>query len=490
MDHDYLAKLKQTHATLRLLAADNAPLIIGFVHQVFIQPNQRSVAESELTSRLEDYLFHLRGIHGQSRYPRAARQYLEDWSGGETAFLRKYYTDLSDDPEFDLTPATEKAVEWLQSLEERQFVGTESRLLTVFQLLREIAHNTEQDPQARIAELERQRAAIDAEIEKVLAGQHQPYDPTRVKERFYQVEDTARRLLGDFRQVEHNFRALDRATRERIATSDLAKGDLLDQIFAEHDVIWDSDQGRSFRAFWEFLMSPSRQEELQALLHAVLELPEIRELDSGPFLQSIKFYLMEAGEKVYRTNNLLVEQLRKFLDDQAHLENKRILEIIKTIERRAIAIKDQSPGERDFASVADPKPELDLVMTRGLFSPPRGPLIEALEILEGEAEVDVDALYQQTYVDEQVLRANIRLALQRRPQISLSQLAGRFPIRKGLAELVGYLRIASAESGALIDPVNVETIRFGNTEGRPRQVRLPQIIFTRRSERARKSEEP
>lgn len=54
MDHDYLEKLKQTHPTLRLLAADNAPLIISFLYRIFIQPNQRSVSQSDLTRRLED----------------------------------------------------------------------------------------------------------------------------------------------------------------------------------------------------------------------------------------------------------------------------------------------------------------------------------------------------------------------------------------------------------------------------------------------------
>ena len=138
MDHDYLDNLKRNHPTLKLLAADNVPLIISFLFQVYIQPNQRNVSQSDLTTRLDDFLFRLHEIYGASKYPKTARQYLEDWSNGNSPFLRKYYTDISDEPEFDLTPATEKAIEWLQSLEERQFVGTESRLLTVFALLREI----------------------------------------------------------------------------------------------------------------------------------------------------------------------------------------------------------------------------------------------------------------------------------------------------------------------------------------------------------------
>ena len=83
-----------------------------------------------------------------------------------------------------------------------------------------------------------------------------------MKDRFQQVSSLARELLGDFREVEHNFRRLDRRVREQIATWEGRKGELLEQIFGERDAIADSDQGRSFRAFWDFLMSPARQEEL------------------------------------------------------------------------------------------------------------------------------------------------------------------------------------------------------------------------------------
>jgi flagellar motility protein MotE (MotC chaperone) len=478
MDHDYLEKLKQTHPTLRLLAADNAPLIISFLYRVFIQPNQRSVLHSEISSRLEDYLFHLRDIHGEGKYPKPARQYLEDWAGGRTPFLRKYYTDLSDEPEFDLTPATEKAIEWLQSLEERQFIGTESRLLTVFELLREIVRKTRQDPEVRIAELERQRAEINAEIDKIRSGVVDPYDPTQIKERYFQVEETARRLLADFRQVEYNFRGLDRETRERIATSDKTKGTLLDEIFQEQDVIWDSDQGKSFHAFWEFLMSAPRQAELAELLETVYALEEIRSLEPDAFLAGIKFSLLDAGEKVYKTNNLLVEQLRKYLDDQAYLENRRIMDLVRGIEKLAVELKDAPPSERAFAELDDIKPALDLVMSRGLFVPPKNPEIEDVQVIAGEAAIEVEALYRQNYVDEAELRANIRRALQTRSQVSLRQLVDEYPVRKGLAEVVTYLSLADKDDKALVADDETETFSVTTENGRSRQIELPKLIFT------------
>lgn len=479
MDHDYLDKLKQTHPTLRLLAADNAPLIISFLFRVFIQPNRRSVSQPELTTGLEDYLYHLREIHGEGTYPKTARQYLEDWAGGKTPFLRKYYTQSSDEPEFDLTPATEKAVQWLQSLQERQFVGTESRLLTVFELLREIVRQTQQDPEIRIAELERQKAGIDAEIDRIRCGRMEPHDPTRIKERYYQVEETARRLLSDFRQVEYNFRALDRETRERIALSDRTKGRLLDEIFREQDVIWDSDQGKSFRAFWEFLMSAPRQAELAELLAKVHALEEIRALTPDDFLTDIKFSLLDAGEKVYKTSNLLVEQLRKFLDDQTFLENRHIMDLIRGIEKRAVEIKDDPPAERDLAALDDIKPDLDLVMSRTLFVPPQTPRIDETPVTAGEADIDAQSLYRQSYVDEAQLCANIRKALQSRSQISLSRLVEEFPISKGLAEVVTYLSLADKDDKSLVVENETEILAVTTENGRTRAIELPKVIFTR-----------
>jgi hypothetical protein len=478
MEHDYLEKLKQTHPTLRLLMADNSPLIISFLHLVFIRPNRRSLPQAEISSRLDDYLFLLREIHGEGKYPKTGRQYLEDWANGTTPFLRKYYTNVSDEPEFDLTPATEKAMEWLHSLEERRFIGTESRLLTMFNLLRDLARKTNIDPADRIAELEKQKEEIDGEIERIRLGIVETYDSTQIRERFFQVEETARRLLADFRQVEYNFRALDRAIRERIAVSDKPKGKLLDEIFLEQDAIRDSDQGKSFHSFWEFLISSPRQAELAELLEAVYDLEEVRELHPDPFLSGIKFSLMDAGEKVYKTGAMLVEQLRKYLDEQNYLENRRIMELVRGIEKKAVAIKNAPPVERDFAHLDDVRPELELVMARGLFAPAHNVSIGDSRVTLGEAAIQVEALYRQNFVNESELRGNIRRALQTRPQISLRSLVDLYPISKGLAEVVTYLELAHRGSGLVADD-GEELVTFTTESGVVRQVRLPRVIFVR-----------
>ena len=152
----------------------------------------------------------------------------------------------------------------MQGLTEQTFVGTESRLLTLFELLRQMDQGTQTDPAARLKELQRRRDEIDREMAEIRAGRLLLLDDTALRERFVQFQKLARELLADFREVEQNFRKLDRSVRERIARGDEGKGALLDKILGERDVIADSDQGRSFRAFWDFLMSQARQEEFKS----------------------------------------------------------------------------------------------------------------------------------------------------------------------------------------------------------------------------------
>ncbi|NOQ36808.1 MAG: DUF3375 family protein [Methylococcaceae bacterium] len=479
MEHDYLLKLRQ-QPSWRLLCADNAPLIISFFYRAFIQPNSRSLRQSELTEQLDDTLFHLRQVHGK-KYPKTAKAYLTDWANGDNAFLRKYYSETSDEPEFDLTPASEKAIEWLHSLEQKQFIGTESRLLTVFELLETILQTTETDPNERISELERQRAEIDAEIARLQQGETISYDPRQVKERFYQLEETARSLLMDFRQVEENFRQLDRHTREKIATSNKNKGDLLDEIFGEHDDIGDSDQGKSFQAFWGLLMSPSKQEEFNELIQKVLKLEEVQACEPDELLPKMKYHLLEAGEKVQRTSSSLVEQLRRYLDDQVWLENKRIMSIIHEIEKSAIAIKQEAPKEKDFSFLDDTKAQIALPMSRALFRPPSRPDISQEILSAGTAEFNTDLLYTQHYVDTAMLQARINKALQAQKQITLKELCQQHPLEKGLSELIAYMNIACQDSGnAVVNTDKEIKIAWFNDDGLGKSAMMPSIIFTRK----------
>lgn len=478
LDYATLELLRQNHPAWRLLCAHHAPLVAGFLHRVFIVPNVRNLSQADLVETLEDELFALREQQGAEAFPGTAQSYLNDWAENDKGWLRKFYPAGTDEPHFDLTPATEKALAWLEGLTERAFVGTESRLLTLFDLLRQMSEGSQTDPQVRIAELQKRRSDIDTEIARILAGDIPLLDDTALKDRFQQFLQLARELLTDFREVEHNFRTLDRRVRERIALWEGAKGALLEEIMGERDAIADSDQGKSFRAFWDFLMSQSRQEELSRLLEQVLSLPPILALRPETRLLRVHYDWLEAGEHTQRTVAKLSEQLRRFLDDKAWLENRRIMDILHSIENHALALREDFPSG-DFVYLAETSATVELPLERPLYRPPRKPLIAEMVLDEGDADVDTAVLYAQVVVDRAELTRNIRQELQGVSQISLAEVVLRHPLRHGLAELVAYLQLAGEWPKTAVDDEVQEQVSWQSDAGVMRKATLPRIILLR-----------
>jgi len=488
MDHATLNALRDRHPAWRLLASPHAPLVASFLYRVFVAPNVRVMSEADLTEALEDELFALREQLGPEAYPKAAGEYLNDWAASEKGWLRKFYKPGTDEAQFDLTPATEKAIAWLASLTERPFVGTESRLLTLFALLEQISAGTEADPIKRVADLRAKRDALDAEIACVLAGDVPLLDDTAVKDRFLQFQQLARELLADFREVEHNFRQLDRKVREKIALWEGSKGALLDEIMQDRDAIGDSDQGRSFRAFWDFLMSSQRQEELSERLDRVLQLPAVVALKPDPRTRRVHHDWLEAGEHTQRTVAMLSQQLRRFLDDRAFLENRRILELLHGIESKALALRDAAPSGM-VMDIDAMGANIELPLERPLFIPNLKPRLADLALVAGEDDIDTTRLFEQIGVDKARLRSKIQRALRRQPQITLRELLEAEPLHQGLAELVAYLELAHAGDGAdldiraVVDEAVIEPIRWQGRnpagEAVTRLARLPRVIFTR-----------
>ena len=484
LDYFTLDALRTRHPAWRLLRSDHAPLAVSFLHRVFVAPNVRVMAAPLLAEALEDELYGLREQLGNNVFPKPALEYLNEWSSAEKGWLRKFYGQGSDEPQFDLTPAAEKAIAWLGTLTERSFVGTESRLLTLFDLLRQMSEGSEANPEKRLAELQTRRAQLDEEIARVEAGDVRLLDDAALKDRFQQFMQMARDLLTDFREVEQNFRLLDRRVRERIALWEGSKGALIEEIMGERDAIADSDQGSSFRAFWDFLMSSRRQEELSTRLAHVLALPAVATMAPDTRTRRIHYDWLEAGEHTQRTVAQLSQQLRRFLDDQAWLENRRIMDILRGVEAKALALRDTPPAGT-IMEIETASADIELPMERPLHVPTLRPVIADIALETGDAELDASVLYEQIVIDRARLAGHIRRCLQDRQQVTLAELTGLQPLEHGLAELVAYLQLSSETETfrTAIDETISDTIEWetGDENGTTtaKRARMPRVIFTR-----------
>jgi hypothetical protein len=331
----------------------------------------------------------------------------------------------------------------------------------------------------RIKELKRKRTEISQQIKEIESGEIPMLDGREIRERFIQFSRTSRELLGDFRAVEHNFRELDHSVREQIASWTGEKGELLGAIFGKQDSITQSEQGLSFRAFWDFLMSSGSQDELSMLLDKIFELEELKDLTQDNRLRRIHFDWINAGEQTQRMVARLSRQLRRYLDDRSYYENKRIVSLLDNIDQNALTVRESSP-QGVFFNIDGFRPNLQVPMERPLYSIPVKVELDSL-IIEGEDTViDTSVLYNQIVVDKLRLQRNIKKELADQSQVSLGNLLLKHPLEEGLAELITYFTIAEESSYAVIDDQIIEKVFWIDHIGRERSAKVPKILFQRK----------
>lgn len=478
MDYYGVQGLRANHPGWALLRADHAPLVIAFLAAAFIDPNRRNIARRELIDSLEDVLFMVRDAHDDETFPRSAAEYLDNWAAPERAWLRKFYIEGQDDPIFDLTPTTEDAVRWVASLQGREFVATQSRLTGIFALLKSLVQGSETDPVLRLAQLHAERADIDARIEAVSAGDMPVMTAPEALDHYQQLRAQAQDLLSDFREVEANFRTLDRKVRERIATWEGSQGELLDAIFSNQEDISGSLQGRTFQGFWDYLMSPAQRAELTELLERATEIPTLRGAEGLAEIIHLQRDWLPAVEQTQGTVRRLSQQMRRLLDDKVFLENKRIMQLIRSIESNALALRSQPPAGI-VAEIPAQQAEISLPFERPLYRPGSQTPIDDQVALAEDEQVDSSALFEQFYVDRAQLQSNIDQVLEQFPQASLGAVLEAHPLHKGLAELVAYFQIAAESRWADIDESRTQKLQWTTSTGAQREATVEHVIFVR-----------
>ncbi|MQM38874.1 hypothetical protein KBTX_02895 [wastewater metagenome] len=195
-------------------------------------------------------------------------------------------------------------------------------------------------------------------------------------------------------------------------------------------------------------------------------------------MRRIHYDWLEAGETTQRTVARLSQQLRRYLDDQAWLENRRIMDLIRDIEQHAVALRE-SPPSGDVMALDEPSPTVELPMERPLFTPPVKPDIRDQVLVEGDEDIDPEALFEQVYVDRERLRGHIRRALNRHSPVSLAAVIREHPLEQGLAELVTYLALASEDPDSVIEDSQTDHVEWIDADDVIRRAAVPRVLFSR-----------
>ncbi len=484
MRYEELDLLIEQAQPIKILRARSAPLLISFLYAAFKTRNRIAIPSYELTTLLSDYLEKLK----DSELMRAekgdtltiARRYIEQWCSEENRYLTRY-PDENGEPMHELTPSVERVFQWLESLQKREFVGTESRFKDIYRRLQELIDNTSDDPKRKIDELEAKKRDINAQIAHIKkTGKTEIYNDTQIKERFYEISKTARELTADFKEVEQNFKDITLNIYKKQTQRDLHKGDILGYALDATEELKSSDQGKSFYAFWQFLIADNKQDELIEMIEYVYQLLRARDIQvADNFLKKIKIYLHASGQKVINSNHLLADKLSRILVEKEMLDRRRSQELINDIKNLAVKKIGQFAGQRDFSDIEGgidismdvDRPWGEAPQIANFTNQPQGIGSNQLE------NVQFGKLFDQFELSKQELEKNIAKILDTQSDITLKELTLLIPINKGLEEIISYFSIAAQSNKHLINTHKLDTIEWQGDDAVKRSVILPEVVF-------------
>src|SRR5262249_30392428 len=264
----------------------------------------------------------------------------------------------------------ERAMQWLEDLQAKPFVGAESRLEIIFRQLEDIVLFSTPDAERRIAALRSQQDALQTQIDEIEATPTaEAFTSVQLTERFANALDLARGLAGDFRQLEENFREVARVLAEEQTKPGTTKGRIVGQLLDTHAALKESSQGQSFYAFWKLLSSPERQERWRELVREVYQLEGIdTSLRANRLIEKLSSRLLIEGERVVRSNERMAATLRRALESISTGEDRRLRELVREIQQLALAWRNSPPSDDSFYDLAGP-PEIFTSFSRTFWQP-------------------------------------------------------------------------------------------------------------------------
>lgn len=467
-------QIEQSPAVL-LLRSDNAGFIISFFQSVFGATQRFQIGYNELVALLDQY-----NASHDKPLTRRPSDYIEIWADEKHRYLRKYYVDGNDEPQTELAHEVSSMMSWLHSQGTQDFVGTESRVSALFQMIDKLASHSDTNPKARISKLKQEREAIDQEINQIKkTGTVLGWDDLRKREYLSHIMEDSRRLLADFALIEDIFKDHARQLKEKMVAAQLSKGALLAQVLDMHDALEESDQGKSFRAFWDFLMSPTKQSALGRWLEKILldlsDKPYLKGMQYREYVARLKGFkadLLQRGRKVLASQNRLTREIRTLLVQNSNQDSRAIQTAISDIKAWWIADREH------FAHIAgetlidvEHKPLVHLPLERPLWSEPVAAVLDLGNVLD-DLSTDEAALNlkERSALAGWQLEDRVTTLLQERASFTLPELVEVYPLEFALEELVGYLSVGMKNQQHLVD--NTESVKH-------EEFLVPQITFRR-----------
>lgn len=474
-----------TSPSVDLLRLRSRELIIQFFVTTFVN-KQAAVSSENIHNQLVDFLEEHNietdeehEVTSVETYEQKAKRNILFWTN--KGFLTNY-SDEQGEIFYELSVHSSRVIDWLLSLKKEEFVGTESKFNTILNQLKELVEFTNEDVEKRIEILEERKLEIEQQIQRIKSGDDvKVFEAFEIVPRFNQLNQSAKELLSDFKEVEDNFKEITKHIYQKHADEHLAKGDILEFTFDALDALKESQQGKSFYAFWSFLLNPELQNKWESLTKELYKTLEDRGIPVNDwFLKGMKRHLHNSGQKVYRANDKMAQKLSRIIRENENSKSEATKKVIQDIKKQLIEIgkTNQKPN---VSLELESEIQIYIPFDRKLTTQQNEEIVYTSQPKVADASiassVHLQKLFSRVSVDRDTLRKNIKKILKEKPQATLLEVVeSSGGLEKGLPELFGYIGIVK-EFKHLIHSEKTQNIVF-DTKNK-KHIKIPEIILTR-----------
>ncbi|NDV46329.1 DUF3375 domain-containing protein [Paludibacter sp. 221] len=485
MDKIKLSDILKNSPSVELLKLRNREFILLFFVEVFAQ---ESVVSSEnIHYKLESYLEE-KGIEvddeNESKfsdtYEDKAKKYIQKWA--DSGFLTNYQNE-SGEIFYELSSYSSKTLDWLSNLKKEEYIGTESKFKALFNQLKELVEFTSEDKEKRLQLLEDKKLELEQQIQRLKMGEDiKVFEEYEIVPRFKDLNKIAKELLSDFKEVDDNFKIIIKEIYQKQSDTSLNKGSILQYTFDALAQLKDSSQGKSFYAFWEFLLSSELQQEWDELTQTLYQMLDEKNIEiSDVFLKDMKRHLFDSGQKVYKTNDKMAEKLSRIIRETEVSKTEVTKNLIQEIKKLLLETSKTKTKKNPDISLEIEEMEISLPFERKLTYEQSEEIVYKDKPLLAEANItDFDSLHKlfnPYVVDKKILRKHIKEVLNKKSQATIHEIIeDKGGLSKGLPELFGYVSLAR-EFKHTVNTNKTQSILFD--EVNKKSIQIPEIILTK-----------
>lgn len=468
--------------SVELLRLKNRELVFDFFLTTF-NKDRSNISFENLLLSLTDFIsqpnvsLEEEESHTIETFETKAKNAIREWTN--KGFLYNYKND-NGDVYYELSPHTNKTINWIYSLEKKEFVGTESKFKDIFNKLKELVEFTNEDIKKRIKILEDKKRNIEQKIQQLNTGEDvKMFEEHEIIHRFQQLTFSAKELLSDFKEVEDNFKNITKDIYQKYTDENLTKSDILRFTFDALDDLKESYQGKSFYAFWRFLMDRNLQEEWDTLtdeLYKTLTKKGIQINDT--FLKGMKNYLHASGNKVYQANDKMAEKLSRIIRENDNSEKKLTKKVIQEIKSYLTEIS-KTKKRPDLSIEVELNSKINITFDKRLTFEPKEEITYNKNPKLAENDISqsnqLTKIFKENVIDKNLLRTRIKEVLKSKSQTTLNEvIENNGGIKNGLPELFGYFGIIKDFTHSF-NPEKQQEIIFDKANNK--SIKIPEIIL-------------